>query len=501
MKDNVLPILALVLIMAVSGFLSAFTLYPQSIRLDEAQSIWFSTKPLLALLHLVSQDVTVPLYPVLLHFWMQLFGSNIVVARTLSLLLYLLTLPFLYLLAKNSSTTKVALATVALFSLSPFLIWYSAETRMYTLFTLMATANSYYFLKLYNSSGQKGQFGYFLTTLLGFYSHYFFIFLVVTQIVFIGVDLAQKMQKIKEGYSFWERLSKEKTFPLKFVGLLGMATLFFLPWVTYFLLMGAASNTQPLIPPPTSYNIIQTFVLFLFGFQSQSLQSFLVSLWPLSVVLLFFVFTQKKHLPAKNASYFLLATFLPIALVFAASFIKPIFLSRYLILITPSLFFMVAWMILNYSKKLYLPLLAMISAFSIGLIIYQNFSPNTPVREDYEGVSAYLEQKAAPEDIIAVSAPFTIYPLEYTYNGHSRIATIPDWDQYSQGPIPQFSLQQLQNQMQAYQKRYKNIFVVLSYDQGYQKQIQNYLDTHYQLLEAKNFSPGLQSREYKLRYD
>ena len=55
--------------------------------------------------------------------------------------------------------------------------------------------------------------------------------------------------------------------------------------------------------------------------------------------------------------------------------------------------------------------------------------------------------------------------------------------------------------MKEYRKIYQNVYIVLSYDQGYETDIIHFMDTHYKLLQKKQFSPAVQLREYKLRYD
>jgi uncharacterized membrane protein len=543
-----------IIAMVASCVASVVTLSHLSIRLDEAQSLWVSTKSVPEILKLISQDVHVPLYELILHFWVQLFGNSILAARLLSFLFFLATLPLLYRLCRAVSSRTVALLAATLFSLSPFIMWYSSEARMYTLFALVTTVNHYFFLKLIQTHGKQGKFGYFFTTVLGLYTHYFFAFLLMTQVVFLlskqllqrflhiepseeeianGVGdgsgrtpdptsldsfegqaaLAERTER-SEGVRLLDRRGQgnsrqdpreRNVFDWKLIftvgGVLAAASAFFLPWAIYFLQQGGAANTKPLIPPPTSYNLFQTIINFLFGFQSQGIQSLLISLWPLSVLILFLIFTKRSRTEALYVDYFALATFFPILLVFAASFVHPIFLSRYLILVTPTLFFLIAWLLLSYIKKFAGAIITLLLLGMFGLLLYQNLSTNTPVKEDYSGVSTYLENHAGPSDIIAVSAPFTIYPIEYTYSGVTRITTIPPWDRYNQGAIPAFTMPHLIQQMDTLKQQYDNVYVVLSYDQGYQSDIIKYLDSHFAMVTKKTFSDGLQIREYRLRYN
>ncbi len=445
------------------------------------------TKSIPGMLKLTSQDVNLPLYGIIMHFWLQILGINIVRARLLSLIFFLITLPVLYQLIKESSDSDHAILTVAFFAFSPFILWYTSEARTYTLFILIACLQQLYFLRLIRSGGNNGKFGYFIGTALGFYTHYFFIFLLIAQIVFV---LSLRIVKGKNK----NRLIKRHLI-LDFGGLL-----VFIPWIYYIFRTGGAVNTQPLIPIPNSYSVVQTFVNFVVGFQSQSIQAVLISLWPLSTVILFLMFTHRKQKLVKNVEYFFLVTFLPIILVFLISFIKPIFLSRYLILVTPTLFFIIAWIILSNSKKISFYLSVLILLLMFSFLMFQNISAATPSKENYSEVSQYLNQYTTPEDIVAITAPFTIYPIEYQYQGEAKLVTIPNWDKYVEGPIPQYNSDNLVKQINDYKTQYNRLFVVFSYDQGYENDIKNYLDTHYAIMGMGKFSDSIEMRIYKLRY-
>lgn len=401
--------------------LGFFTLSSQSIRLDESQSLWMSGKSLPVLLKLTAEDVHVPLYGVLLHFWIHIFDNNIASARMLSLIFSLATIPILYKVTRQASTPAIAIGTILLYSFSPFIVWYTAEARTYTLFTFVTTINHFYFLRFLQRNGSEGKLGYFLSSLFGFYTHYFFILLAATQSLFLlGTAVYSRLEKTGNEET---RLSGLKLL-LKQVSILGAAFIFLTPWIYYFVRSGAGATTSPQIPPPTSYNIFQVFFNFIFGFQSQAFQSFAISLWPLALIFLFFIFTKRKFIKVKGIAYFVAATFLPISIAFAVSFIRPVFLSRYLILVTPTLFIIIGWAIVNYPRHLSSIFLALVVVVMLSASTYQNISANTTAREDYKSVGTYLTQNATAQDIIAVSAPFTIYPIEYSYDGSAKLVTI-----------------------------------------------------------------------------
>lgn len=494
-----ISLLIVILFVVISLFVSVYMLFQQSIRLDEAQSLWVATKTIPGIIEYLSKDVQTPLYHVILHFWLMVFGNNIVAARALSFIFFILSMPILYILARQSTNRTVSLLTVALYSLSPFIIWYSFEARTYSLLTLVTCFAHYYFLKMIRTNGEKGDVGYFFSVLIGLFTHYFFFFVIFSQFFYLIVwYMKKKKEQAQEIYS----ISKNKNVLNNFFVPVIIAVCIFIPWVLYFLLRGAASETQPLIDNPSIYSLLQTIVNFLFGFQSTSIQSLLVALWPLSLVPIFLIFSKREvDAPFENIRYFLIMTILPIALVFLISFVKPVYLVRYLIFTIPSFFLLFSWILFHISRQVSTAILTIFAFIMFGFLMLQNFSNATPVKEDYKSVSSYLFNKTSPNDVVLVTAPFTIYPLDYYYKGSAVVVTIPEWDVYNTQSIPPFSIENLEKQLDKYENSYDNMYVVLSYDQGYEDDLKKYLDNNYKRLELKNFSPGLELRKYQLKYE
>lgn len=373
---------------------------------------------------------------------------------------------------------------------------------MYTLLTLAASINTLYFLRMVRSYGETGKGGYFFSTIFGLYSHYFFLFSLFTQMCYVtGVYIYYLYKsQIKKDIFFKTAFLKQRHLLYIFWPLSLGSFLFLAPWVWYVIRLGVAANTQPLIAAPSAFNLFQAVANFVFGFQRQTIQSAIISFWPIVVISFFFIFTKPILLHTRSIGYFVLSAFLPILVAFLISFVKPIFLSRYLIFTIPFLFFLIIWGISNYASRVKN---IAITFFLLSLFIaevYQNYSSQTPLEENYAGVSSFLAVHATASDIITVSPPFTLYPIAYSYTGKAKISSIPLWDIYSAGAIPSFSLSNLSQEVENFSREYNDLYVVLSYDQGYQEKVIHYLDTHYRKITTKNFSPGLQVRVYQLRY-
>ncbi|MDQ3008945.1 MAG: glycosyltransferase family 39 protein [bacterium] len=481
------PLLWLLIVsVAIASIAIALNL-TASIRLDEAQSIWASTKTVPGILKYIAQDVHVPLYNLLLHFWIQFFGTNVLLLRLMSLIFFVACVPAVYTLSKHASNARVARLTTSLFCLSPFLTWYSTETRMYTLLTLLSILSHFFFLKILQSNLPKNLAWYTVVGIIGLYTHYFFgIILALQTLYFIG-------RARSERYT-WQRV-------LQYFTTLVVMGIALLPWMAYVFSQGGASNTKPMLAAPTSYNIMQLFVHFFTGFQSPTVQSGLISVWPIAVLLLFFTFSRKVALKLAYTDYFFFMTFAPIVLAYIVSLtIQPILVSRYLIFITPTLFYLMAIILIHFNRLIFGTIIGIVIVSNFVFQYQQALSNRIAERENYEAVAQYLSENATDGDIVVVTAPFTVYPIEYDYKGKARIDTIPLWNRYVSGSIPPYSEENLAKQIQTYQAVYNRMYVVFSYNQGYELDTKQYLDNNLERQKVQVFSPGLEVYEYQLSY-
>lgn len=108
--------------------------------LDEALSVNIARLPVGDLLDQLRRDGHPPLYYLLLHGWMELFGEGDVAVRSLSALFGVGLLPLLWLAARRYGGRACAVAATVLLATSPFAIRYATETRMYALLMVLVLA-------------------------------------------------------------------------------------------------------------------------------------------------------------------------------------------------------------------------------------------------------------------------------------------------------------------------------------------------------------------------
>ncbi|MGH2867901.1 MAG: glycosyltransferase family 39 protein [Solirubrobacteraceae bacterium] len=127
---------ALVLAMAVSAFLRTRYMSGE-FWIDEGLSVGISTHSLASIPTVLRHDGSPPLYYLMLHVWMNVFGNSEAATHAMSLLFGLLTIPVGAWVAWSLFGRWPAFVALVLFALNPFLTAYSQETRMYSLMALL----------------------------------------------------------------------------------------------------------------------------------------------------------------------------------------------------------------------------------------------------------------------------------------------------------------------------------------------------------------------------
>ncbi|MBC7546909.1 glycosyltransferase family 39 protein [Candidatus Saccharibacteria bacterium] len=464
------------------GLVSFFALIHQSLRLDESQSLWQSSHTIAGLLHTVALDVHVPLYHLVLHYWIFYFGNSVVAIRLLSLIFFLATVPVIYFISRRLLSVRWSLFVVILFSFSPFLSWYGNEARMYTLLLLLSALNQLFFMRILKNG--KGWFWYGLSAIIGAYSHYFFLFNLAAQ----GIYYLLNRKQFKQG-----------TF--KRVMIVGAMVLLALgPWLYYVYTLGSASGTRPNLPIPSTIDFFNVYSQFIFGFQSNAVNTVLLSAWPV-VMLLALVAVRRSRGLTPELSFIAAMSIVPVLLAYAASLlITPFFLSRYMIISVAPLLILLVWLFSKYSRRIAV-FVATLLIIGTGFTSFiQATSSATPVKEDYKATASDINSVIQPQDLVVLSAPFTIYPFEYYYKGSAQITTIPLWNRSQSGAIPAFNAKTLPADVTALNKNHRYIYLVLSQDQGYENTVHQYYLTHFRQVSKKVYSPDLTLYVYQVGY-
>ena len=155
--------------------------YPAMVPLNEVKNISFYYD----LLHLNTQHYTIgsqlkglfsmpqlaPLHPALLIFWHRIAGDDFIHYRLFNVFIFLLTLPFLFLLCKTLFKSNLAgWIAISLFSISPFFNAYTQEARYIILWAFFVIAIHAVFLQAISHNKLIWWIGYTIIAILLMYT-------------------------------------------------------------------------------------------------------------------------------------------------------------------------------------------------------------------------------------------------------------------------------------------------------------------------------------------
>ena len=140
-----------------------------------------------------SFDVHPPLYYLLLHGWMVLFGDGIMAARSLSLVFGVVTVALAMRFTRWLANERAALIAGWLMAIMPMAVRYSQEARMYALMGMLAIAAAMVLAKWLKTPDNRRYLAlYALLMTLSFYTHYFTIFTLIAHWLVVRCRAAVK---------------------------------------------------------------------------------------------------------------------------------------------------------------------------------------------------------------------------------------------------------------------------------------------------------------------
>ncbi|HLO00349.1 MAG TPA: glycosyltransferase family 39 protein, partial [Pyrinomonadaceae bacterium] len=145
-EPRTLSMVCLVLLLLLSSF---FALYHSATAYgtDEVWSVKTASLNYSAEIAAVKADVHPPLYFLILHSWMRLFGKEERTVRSLSGLFYLLSVLAVFGIGRELYGRKTALLCAVIYLSSPLAILAAQFARMYSLLSLFSILSTWLYLQ------------------------------------------------------------------------------------------------------------------------------------------------------------------------------------------------------------------------------------------------------------------------------------------------------------------------------------------------------------------
>ncbi len=136
-------------------------------------------------------DTHHPLYSLLAHVSLTIFGESAWSIRLPSILVGTASVPLLYLLGREVADRREALFAAAVLAVSYHHVWFSQNARGYVILAACAMVGTWMLLRLLATGRPGFAAGYALVTALGAYTHLTMVFLAVGQAVAVAFHLVR----------------------------------------------------------------------------------------------------------------------------------------------------------------------------------------------------------------------------------------------------------------------------------------------------------------------
>ena len=188
-----------------------------SIWFDESYSAYLIRGNFSDIWSLTAIDVHPPFYYFCLKIWSLIFGTSDIALRSMSVFFGALSIIFMFHLLKHWFGVKVSSVATFFLSLSPMLIRYGQEMRMYTLVFLIVVLATYVLELALDTKKTRYFILYAVLISLGMWTQYLTAIAWITHIIYYMTTRRGKI---------WDK---------KFLATYALAAALFVPWIPFFI--------------------------------------------------------------------------------------------------------------------------------------------------------------------------------------------------------------------------------------------------------------------------
>ncbi|KAA0995885.1 hypothetical protein FQ192_07525 [Pseudomonas sp. ANT_J12] len=413
-KENVrlqrpcLIILSVTSILLISVVVRLYGVGKIPVWSDEAFTLILSSYSPSQIVFHTTQDVHPPLYYLVLHCWMSIFGNGLFATRSLSVMAGSLSVLLGMWLLSLICTRRAAVLGGVILALLPIAVRYSQEVRMYALLGLLmlgATIAFVYWLK--NPRVNFALAMYVVLAMAGLYTHYFAAVGLVSYWAYLLVLMCRREVSYK--YLF------AKDWWLANI----LIALFFTPWVPNLLHQLEFSGFNWI--ERSDFDAVVS-AMWMFVSYTDGLDFHVLLFYSLPVALFVIALVAMMHdsTPRKYSYLIVTYTWFPLVLIALVSFFRPLFVVRYFMFAALGLPMIMALALDTYwvRWRLYccISMVLIISMESAG--IYNVHRVGHVVHQEInsmDAVSAQLNAQVATKDEVLITYGFLYFPFVY-YN-------------------------------------------------------------------------------------
>src|SRR5918992_1166084 len=386
-------LVAIALLGAIGALVALYALGSKALKGDEATSYFIAHLDWSRLFRsLATSEANASLFYVTLHYWIQL-GTSEFALRVLPALFGAATLPLLYLLTARLFGRAQGVIAALVLATNSFFIMHVQEVRGYSLSALLAVASTLFFVDLVRRGTRLSWAGYVLAGGLGMYAHFFVAWVLGAHIASLAF-LPRRDIPFKKLLSACLSIAALAAPLAYFVVFKDVGQVDWIGEHGLWRLRGAWLNLSGRgTVLPYAYAVLSAVALWLLVSRARR-QGRSQETWALALVILW--------------------TLLPIALAFGISYLKPLFIPRFLLVSVPALTLAATAGLAALGRRPMLvggAVLVVVGAVGLGSWYA------TDVEYGWEARAAYISENSSPGDGLLLYAPTVIRPFGY-YAGY-----------------------------------------------------------------------------------
>ncbi len=286
-----------------------------------------------------------------------------------------------------------ALVAGTLLAVNPFHVWLSRMARPYPLLFILAVLVSYYFLELLNGNRTRANWiGFTLASMAAYLTHYYAIGLPLAQYVLFAFIL-------RGNRGFFRRWLRAQV-------IAGIPTMV---WVFALSQREAVSFGIGWIPRPGPDDIPITLWNMVVGYDGSLPWYIIPGLIAAFAGLLFgLVYAARERTKDRANFYWFWLIVAPLALGFAVSMFRPLYVDRYFIVFLPAILILmiVGWSQLPLRNWVLAPALLVMLAGAANIAV--TLDAGEDEKEDWSAAAQYVEDRYLPNDGLLLESPIEL---------------------------------------------------------------------------------------------
>lgn len=172
-------------ILLLAAALRFYHLSYKSISIDEAIGGLYASDTLPRVLILTINDVHPPLFYIIHHFWIKVFGTAEAGLRSIAVFFGLLSIAGLYKLGALIFNRRVGIIAAFLLAISPWHIWISQNARSNSLVLFLTICSIYSLYQLLRTQQHKWFVAFAAVSVISIYTHYFMFMVLIAQNIYV----------------------------------------------------------------------------------------------------------------------------------------------------------------------------------------------------------------------------------------------------------------------------------------------------------------------------